>query len=241
LRSCFVPSAPERCLVIADYSQIELRIGAYFAQDEVMLKAFGAKKDLHRESAAAVLSKPLAEVTKADRQLAKAVNFGFLYGQQAKGFRTYARTQYGIGLELEEACQLRDKFFDRYHGLAKWHESAWQKAQAGEACARTVLGRLLRAQGDRDWDRFQLHTNYTVQGSAADVLKKAMVKVTNVVPNDVRLVATVHDELVFDCLSAEAEQYAGVIRAVMVDVFGEIFSQVPIEVEAKICANWAEK
>jgi DNA polymerase I-like protein with 3'-5' exonuclease and polymerase domains len=241
LRTCFIPSTADRALVVADYSQIELRIGAYFAQDKVMLDAFGARKDLHRATAAAVLSKKVADVTRADRQLAKAVNFGFLYGQQANGFRTYARTQYGIVLDFAQATELRDKFFGCYHGLAKWHHAAWQKAQEGVECARTVLGRLLRAQGGRDWDRFQLHTNYTVQGSAADVIKTAMAKVTSLIPSDVRLVATVHDELVFDCPSAEAPQYTGIIRAVMEDAFHELFPGLPIEVEAKQCAHWAEK
>jgi DNA polymerase I-like protein with 3'-5' exonuclease and polymerase domains len=243
LRSCFIASSSERSLIVADYSQIELRIGAHFAADEVMLEAFRAKKDLHRATAAVVLSKPLSEVTKADRQLAKAVNFGFLYGQGPKGFRQYARTEYGIVLSLEEAAKLRDRFFARYGGLSKWHQQAWEKAQQGVSEARTVLGRLLLEQGDgRDWDRFQLHTSYRVSGSAADVLKVAMVKTAGMLPSDVHMVATVHDELIFDSPSAEAPQYCGMIRAAMEEAFTEVFgSELPIEVEAKVCANWAEK
>jgi DNA polymerase I-like protein with 3'-5' exonuclease and polymerase domains len=113
-----VLSSPERSLIVADYSQIELRIGAWFVKDEVMLTAFRAKKELHSATAATVLSKPLESVTKADRQLAKAVNFGFLYGQGPKGFQQYARTEYGIFLTLEKATELRNKFFSRYRGLA---------------------------------------------------------------------------------------------------------------------------
>ena len=135
-----------------------------------MLKAFGAKKDLHRESAAAVLSKPLAEVTKADRQLAKAVNFGFLYGQQAQGFQRYARTEYGIVLSLEEATQLREKFFTQYCGLAQWHQDAWRKAEGNVREARTISDRLLLAQGDRDWDRFQDGADDVQPGRAAHQL-----------------------------------------------------------------------
>src|SRR5262249_16781612 len=113
LRSCFIASSPERSLIVADYSQIELRIGAYFASDQVMLEAFEARKALHRATAAVVLSKSLEAVTKEDRQLAKAVNFGFLYGQGPKGFQQYARTDYGIVLSLEEAAKLRNRFFAR--------------------------------------------------------------------------------------------------------------------------------
>ena len=213
------------------------------AGDQVMLNAFRARKDLHRATAAAVLSKPLEKVTKVDRQLAKAVNFGFLYGQRPKGFQQYARTEYGIVLSLEEATKLRNKFFARYTGLAKWHQEAWEKADQGIAEARTVLGRLLLEQGEgRDWDRFQLHTSYRVSGSAADVLKVAMVKSAAMLPSDVHMIATVHDELIFDSPSAEALQYSGMIRAIMEEAFKEVFGpDLPIEVEAKVCANWAEK
>jgi DNA polymerase-1 len=242
LRSAFVARAADRVLVVADYSQIELRIGAWYAADQVMLEAFRANKDLHEETAAAVQSKSVAEVTRDDRQLAKAVNFGFLYGQRASGFQTYARTGYGIVLSKEEAHQLREKFFARYKGLKDWHALAWEKAENGldENC--TILGRRLVTQGDRDWDSFQLHTNYIVQGSAADVLKCAMVKTTSVLPGEVYLVATVHDELVFDVPFQEAAQYKCVIAAAMEQVFTEIFGpELPIKVEAKICENWAKK
>jgi DNA polymerase-1 len=246
LRSCFVPSARDRCLIVADYSQIELRIGAYFARDETMLAAFRAEdvlaRDLHRVTAAAVLSKSVQDVTGDDRQLAKAVNFGFLYGQGAKGFQRYARTEYGIELSFEQAVELRDKFFARYVGLAQWHADAWQKAKNGVAEARTVFGRLLLAPAEAsDWDRFQLQTSYRVSGSAADVIKTAMVKCPAILPSDVHMVATVHDELIFDSPCELAEYYKNLIKAGMEDSFRTLFTDVPIEVEAKVCGSWAEK
>jgi DNA polymerase I-like protein with 3'-5' exonuclease and polymerase domains len=242
VRSCFVASAPDHSLIVADYSQIELRIGAHFANDQVMLAAFKARKDLHRSTAATVLSKKVAEVTKDDRQLAKAVNFGFLYGQRADGFRTYARTEYAITLSLEEATDLRSKFFARYRGLAEWHQAAWEKANQGVNEAHTILGRLLCAQGERLWDLFQLHTSYRVSGSAADVIKTGMVKTVAALPSDVNLLATVHDELIFECPKSQAVQYAGIIRAAMEDAFHDLFGpELPIEVEAKVCNNWGEK
>jgi DNA polymerase I len=242
LRSCFVPSSVDRILIVADYSQIELRIGAHFAKDEVMLEAFRDRKDLHRATAAAVLSKDVAEVTKDDRQLAKAVNFGFLYGQRAEGFRSYAHTEYGIALTLEEATDLREKFFARYRGLAWWHRDAWTKATGGEEEARTILDRLLCAQGARNWDIFQLHTSYRVSGSAADVIKTAMVKIASILPSDCHLVATVHDELIYDVASDMAAQYCDMVRLAMEDAFIEMFgTTVPIAAEAKVCSNWGEK
>jgi DNA polymerase I-like protein with 3'-5' exonuclease and polymerase domains len=241
LRSAFVAGGSDRVLIVADYSQIELRIGAYFAADAVMLEAFRRKEDLHRATAAAVLAKPLDEITKEDRQLAKAVNFGFLYGQGAAGFRTYARTEYGIVLSSDQAVELREKFFARYQGLREWHSQAWEKAENGIAENCTILGRRLLAQGDKSWDRFQVHTNYVIQGSAADVLKHAMVKAVSVLPVNVGLIATVHDELIFDCQVAEAQHYKTVIRLVMEDAFKEFFPSLAIEVEAKVCDNWADK
>jgi DNA polymerase-1 len=242
LREAFVASGPDRVLVVADYSQIELRIGAWYAADQVMLEAFRAKKDLHRSSAARVLSKSIDQVTREDRQLAKAVNFGFLYGQGADGFRTYARTGYGIELSLSEADSLRKNFFATYRGLKDWHSGAWEKAGNGVDENCTILGRRLFAQGTKSWDSFQLHTNYVVQGSAADVLKVAMVKLAGVLPTDVALVATVHDELIFDVPLGQAAHYQSVIVAAMKDAFTEIFGpELPVEVEAKICENWAKK
>jgi DNA polymerase-1 len=229
-------------LIVADYSQIELRIGAYFARDEVMLAAFRAGKDLHRETAATVRSKSVTDVTGDDRQLAKAVNFGFEYGQRAKGFQTYARTKYNIKLSPEEAAELREKFFARYTGLARWHREAWENARNGVCEARTILGRLLLAEADADeWARFQLGTSYLVSGSTADVVKKAMVDTVVILPADVYLLATVHDELIFDCPRALAEDYKVRIRLCMEESFRKLFPDVPIEVEVKICANWAEK
>jgi DNA polymerase I-like protein with 3'-5' exonuclease and polymerase domains len=174
--------------------------------------------------------------------LAKAVNFGFLYGQRADGFRIYARTEYGIMLTLEEAAELRTKFFERYRGLAEWHREAWAKAEAAEHQARTIFGRLLCAQGDRAWDMFQLLTSARVSGSAADVVKLAMVRTSAVLPSEVPLIATVHDELIFDSPRSQAEQYRSTIRMVMEDTFKELFGEsLPIAVEAKVCDTWADK
>jgi DNA polymerase I-like protein with 3'-5' exonuclease and polymerase domains len=145
-------------------------------------------------------------------------------------------------LSLEEATQLREKFFTRYCGLGRWHQDAWRKAKGNVREARTISGRLLLTQGDRDWDRFQVHTSYRVSGSAADCLKFSMIKAVEVLPSEVYLVATVHDEQIFDVPAAEAEQYRGIIVAVMKAAFTELFGpDLPIEVEAKVCANWGEK
>ena len=246
VRECFVASAPDRALVVADYPQIELRVAALLAEDAVMLKAFRSGEDLHQATAAAILSKGPQDISTQDRQLAKAVNFGFLYGQGAPGFRRYAKTFYGVDLTDKEATYYRWKFFGRYQQLALWYDEAWAKAGNTDPAiaqgARTVLGRLLMAGGSSDWAKFQLHTNYVVQGSAADLIKVAMVNLSRLLPAECYLVATVHDELLLDVPLTMAEEIRSLSAAVMEAAFNEVFStKLPIKVEAKVCSNWAEK
>jgi DNA polymerase I-like protein with 3'-5' exonuclease and polymerase domains len=107
---------------------------------------------------------------------------------------------------------------------------------------RTVFGRLLCAQIDDAWARFNLWTNYVVQGACADLLKMAMVKISSIMPSDVHLVATVHDELIYDVPADLALQYCDMIRLAMEEAFVEMFgTKVPIVAEAKVCGNWGEK
>ena len=108
--------------------------------------------------------------------------------------------------------------------------------------ARTVMGRLLLPRKDTEWGRFNMFTEYVVSGSCADLIKLAMLKVDGVLPADVHLVATVHDELVFDAPAKGAEEACTLVKTAMVDAFTEMFgTEVPVEVEAKVCANWGEK
>jgi DNA polymerase-1 len=134
-RKCFV-APPGRVLVKADYSQVELRIAAKIAGEQRMVEAYRRGDDLHTLTARMLLGKD--EVTKADRQLAKAVNFGLLYGMGWKGFRIYARTNYGVDLTAEQAQSYRAAFFQAYPGLARWHQQV-RRAHAPET--RTLTGR----------------------------------------------------------------------------------------------------
>jgi DNA polymerase I len=244
MRSCFTPADPGKTLIVADYSQIELRVAAAIAEDRSMLLAFRAGKDLHRKTAAAVLMKRPEQVTKEDRQLAKAVNFGLLYGQGAEGLVRYARTNYGIILELTQAKLLRSAFFKHYPGLARWHKEAWEKAPKTTE-GRTLLGRRRLVSGENitDWDRFQVLTNFRVQGTAADCLKLAMAKLAPLLqPHDAHLVATVHDELLIECPGLEAEIIRELCVSTMKSAALEILrNAVPIEVDAKICESWGDK
>src|SRR5215212_4119260 len=122
--------APEgRVLVSADYSQAELRIAARISGDRRMLEAYREGEDLHAATARSLMGRE--DITKQERDLAKAVNFGLLYGQGAAGLREYARNKYGVRMTLEEAKRYRRRFFQTYPGLKAWHESQWHQHKQG--------------------------------------------------------------------------------------------------------------
>jgi DNA polymerase-1 len=241
LREAFVAASTDRRLVVADYSQIELRAAAYLAPDQTMLKALREGRDLHAATAAVVLGKKVSEVTGADRQLAKAVNFGLLYGQSAEGLVTYAQTSYGVKLSAEEATSVRTRFFKHYKGLKTWHQRAWDNV-AGITEGRTLLGRRrLLGHGATDWNRFQVQVNFPVTGACADGLKLAMIRLARELPADAQMAATVHDELIVDCPSRIAPGIKMLMVAVMQEEMAKIFPDLPIRVDAKICNRWSEK
>jgi hypothetical protein len=143
-RDCYIASGPDRVLVCSDFKHIEMRTAAIFAHAvtglTTLLDVFRSGADIHSMTAADVLHRKAQEITKNDRQLAKAVNFGFVYGQQALGFLAYAKNNYGILLELPEAEQFRRHYFLRYPDLAGWHRWAWDEVDNATQ-SRTILGR----------------------------------------------------------------------------------------------------
>ncbi len=161
-RRCFM-APPGRLLVKADYSQVELRIAAKVSGDKAMLAAYQAGADLHTLTAQRVLG--IAEVTKEHRQLAKAINFGLLYGMGVKGFRQYAKSNYDLDLTEAETGRYRRAFFDAYPGLRRWHNATPNDA----IDTRTLAGR--RRQ---NVTRFTEKLNTPVQGTGADGLKLAL-------------------------------------------------------------------
>jgi DNA polymerase I-like protein with 3'-5' exonuclease and polymerase domains len=243
VRAIFVPGGPDRRLIVADYSQIELRVAALVAGETVMIDAFREAIDLHAKIAAASLRIAAAQVTRAQRDIGKTVNFGFLYGRSAEGYRRGVRKDYGLILASAEAAAYRKAFFTAYPAIAAWHEDCRRKAKdSGNDRAHTIFGRLLCAQADNSWARFNLLTNYVVQGSCADLLKMAMIKIAAILHSDVHLVATVHDELIYDAREDLALESCDMIRMAMEETFVEMFgTTVPIVAEAKVCKNWGEK
>jgi DNA polymerase-1 len=228
-------------LIILDFSQIELRAAALASGDTRMLEALRAGVDLHKQSAANVLNKPIEALSKKERQLGKPINFGPLYGQSPAGLVEYARTKYGVIFTLQEATRFLHKHFKCYEGLAQWHAKARTRAPFVLE-GRTPLGRRRLAPPDATtWDKFQLSTNFVVQGGMADGLKKSLVRLYAELPPGVRLICCVHDEAILEAPLESAEETRAWAHRAMVEEMATLLPGVPVEVESRVCANWGEK
>jgi DNA polymerase-1 len=236
-------TAPEgKRLIVADYSQIELRAAAAIAGETKMIEAYKAGADLHKRTAASILGKSEDEVTKADRQLAKAAGFGNLYGQSAPGLVRYAATSYGVTLDEEQATDIRQAFFRTYSRLRQWHGVSHNQAKDGVTEVRTRTGRRrLIPSTASDWERFTAIVNTPVQGGTADGMKHALVLIHERLPKSARIVSTVHDEVVVECRVESADECREIITTAMVEAMAALFPEVPVEVDANVCTTWAEK
>lgn len=236
----------EGCVLIkADFSQIELRIAAALAEDRRMLQAFREGTDLHRLTASQILSKPFDGVAKEERQLAKALNFGLLYGMGAEGLQTYALSQYGVSLPLERAKEYREKFFATYPGLAKWHrETARALREAKNRGAGGVVVETLA--GRKRWvESLTAALNTPVQGTGADGLKAAVALLYKRLLErglwgEVRIVLLVHDEIVMEAPIPLAIEATHLLTEAMREGMEAVVKGVPIEVEAGIYSDWGK-
>lgn len=238
IRKMFVAS-PGKVLVDADYSQIELRLLAHIANDETMIAAFRSGEDIHAVTASQVFGVPLAEVTPLQRSHAKAVNFGIVYGISA-----FSLAQ-DIGVFQNEAKAYMDSYFAKYHGVHEYMTRVVEQAKA-DGYVTTLFGRRrdlpelkssnfnLRSFGER------VALNMPIQGTAADIIKAAMVRVDARMRAEhlqARLLLQVHDELIVECPAEEAET----VKAILVDEMEHVVDyRVPLLVDAKIGASWAE-
>jgi len=236
MRSCFV-AGPRRVLVIADYSQIELRVAAFLAKEEAMLAAFRSGRDIHALTAGKLAGKAVEKVSEEERKLAKAVNFGLLYGMSARGLAEYGRISFGLKLEEKEAREFRRKFFEAYPALQRWHDEARQAAGDSKVTeVRTLYGRrrwLPPPGGRMEWVRFTALVNTPVQGSCGDAIKRAMVALA-----DAPLVSTVHDELILEVPGEEAAAMAERVIRVMREGFAGMVPEDLIEVAVRPAESW---
>ena len=231
-----------RVMVVADYSQVELRVVALVAQEKTMLAAYRQGIDLHRKTAAALTGVPLDAVTKAQRQLAKAVNFGLLFGQGAAGLAKYAKTQYGVDMSVKQAERYRQAFFDTYPGLRRWQRRTAELAEASHS-VKTPSGRVRTFKRKRGKSYFTAFLNTPIQGGAAEVMLAALAALDRRLKGlDAKLVNVVHDEIVLEVAADQAQAAKTAVEAAMVEGMLSVFPRANCNglVEAHSGCNWAE-
>ena len=237
-RRAFVASERRR-LIIADLSQIELRIMAKLSGDARMTESYLNGEDLHRLTASLVSRVPLETVTKAQRSMAKAVNFGLCYGMSANGLRAYAANSYGVAMTLEDAEKFRRRYFEVYAGVTAFHRRQDREARRARE-TRTLLGRC-RRWADTAMGLPEL-ANSPDQGTGADILKAAMGAVRPALLRaGAALVASVHDELVVEVPEDRAEEVKDALRGAMIAAGDAVLDPVPVDAEATIGGTWADK
>ncbi|OAT30915.1 DNA polymerase I [Proteus myxofaciens] len=227
-------------IVAADYSQIELRIMAQLSQDKGLLTAFAEGKDIHRATASEVFGIPLDEVTSEQRRSAKAINFGLIYGMSAFGLSQQ------IGVDRKEAQRYMDLYFERYPGVLEYMERT-RKQAAEKGYVETLDGRRLYLPEINSKNAIRRKAsereaiNAPMQGTAADIIKKAMIAVDNWIcnecPDDVHMIMQVHDELVFEVRESYLDKANEMIHQLMES---SMTLAVALKVEVGVGNNWDE-
>ncbi|QGX63751.1 DNA polymerase I [Alteromonas mediterranea] len=239
VRQAFVPRKGNK-FVAADYSQIELRIMAHLSGDRGLLDAFAHGKDIHKATASEVFGVPLDEVTTEQRRSAKAINFGLIYGMSAFGLAKQ------LNIPRNEAQKYMDLYFERYPGVLEYMDSTRESAKE-KGYVETVFGRRLylpdikASNGARRKGAERAAINAPMQGTAADIIKMAMIKVDDWISknaaDDVTMMMQVHDELVFEIKEDKVDSYVKTINTLMESA---ATLNVPLVVEAGVGENWDE-
>ena len=238
IREAFV-APPGHTLISADYSQIELRIMAHLSGDPSLLKAFAAGEDIHRATAADIFGVPIADVTSEQRRYIKAVNFGLIYGMSAFGLAAQ------LGIERGAAAQFIEKYFIRYPGVAEYMQRTRELART-QGYVETVFGRRLwlpdinAGGGPRRQAAERAAINAPMQGTAADLIKLAMIEVQAWLDSEsvgAKLVLQVHDELV---LEAPVDHLDRLKAELALRMAGVAQLRVPLVVDVGSGPNWEQ-
>ena len=239
IRSCFVPRAHDEAFLSADYSQIELRLLAHLSGDTKLIEAFNSGVDFHTLTAAHVFGIPVEQVSASQRSHAKAVNFGIVYGQQAYGLAT------SLGISRAEAKDMIDSYFAVYPQVRHYLDETVQFART-HGFAQTMFGRKRHIPQLRSTNKnisafgARMAMNHPMQGSAADLIKLAMINVARIIDEehfDAHLLLQVHDELDFSVKQNQVDDF----RERVLDCMEHVVElSVPLRVDARIAPNWAQ-
>lgn len=241
-RSLFI-AQEGHVLIGLDYSQQELRVAALVTKDEELLRIYAEGLDAHVITAARILKLPLNEVKKEHRQLAKALNFGLLYGQGAMNFAGYAKRNYGVEMSIEEAEKHRAAFFKIYRGLRSWQQQTARMTEVTKKI-RTPGGRIRDFSREQKGYSYNATLNLPIQGAAAEITLHALLRIAPLLNRDVRLVNVVHDEILLEVIECKANEYAEKAKHAMelafLDVFPEAGAYLSGLIDAKIGMTWAD-
>jgi len=237
IRSAFIPESKKYCILSADYSQIELRMLAHFSRDNALISAFEADRDIHRFVASQIYDVPIERVTDRMRSACKAVNFGIIYGQSPYGLSQ------SIRISQSQAKKFIDDYFKRYGYIRKFMDDSI-KAAKRTGFAETILGRRrkipnLNSKNKNKRNRAErLVINTIIQGSAADLIKVAMINIHNKIQAEalpVKMILQIHDELVFELPASQVQKHSKWIEKQMT---GAIKLDVPLKVDISYGATW---
>jgi DNA polymerase-1 len=240
VRDAFI-AAPGHKLVAADYSQVELRILAHVAGDEHLIQAFREGQDIHASTAATVSGIPIEQVTRQQRSFAKSVNFGLMYGMSSFRLARDAK------IPLAEAESFINAYFERFSGVRKYLDDALNTAKE-QGYLETLLGRrryfpTLQSQSASRQDVARAEReaiNMPIQGTAADIIKIAMVRLHNTLREHglrSRMILQVHDELVLEAPDEEVEEVSALVRKVMENAYT---MNIPLQVDVNVGAHWGD-
>jgi DNA polymerase I len=238
IRTAFIPREGWR-LLAADYSQIELRILAHYSEDPILIESFEKEEDIHTRTAAEVFQVAQEGVTPELRRQAKAINFGIIYGMSAHGLSQQ------LGISRQMAGTYIDHYFDRYKGVKRFMEGAVEDARKTRRTS-TLLGRIRLLpeidSANRNVRQFaeRIALNTPIQGTAADLLKLAMIRVEDAVAEKAfqsAMLLTVHDELIFESPPGELDDLETLVKEIMEGVWD---LRVPLKVNVGVGDNWTE-
>jgi DNA polymerase I len=237
IRSAFIPAKKTDCILSADYSQIELRLLAHFSKDAALRKAFAEDRDIHRFVASQIYGVPIEQVTDEMRSHCKAVNFGIIYGQGAFGLSQ------SVGISQAEAKKFIDDYFARYSSIRDFMNNVTETARRS-GFAETILHRrralpdIKAKNANRRNQSERMAINTVIQGSAADLIKVAMINIQRKIESEklpVKMILQIHDELVFELPVSEADTFAKWISKEMTTA---IKLDVPLKVDISIGPSW---
>lgn len=226
-------TSQDHSFIIADYSQIELRIAAEYTQDEKMIEAFVKGMDLHRLTASIITGKPYDDISSNERKLAKAINFGLIYGMSPHSLVEYAKSNYDIDISIQDAKEFHKNFFEYYKGFQIWHNFVKDYLKNHRFIeVKTLFGRKIIA------DRFTDAVNYPVQGSGSDLLKMAVVFLHREKDSSCRVVNLVHDEILVESDDDHIEKNRNLVAVSMERAGRLILKKVPVGFEIAVSKTW---